>query len=207
MDQTENNKRRKKFFNREILLNKLLTIGEISAEKLLELIFEILHFSKATIHPSRKKQAYLMRQAPITVEIDLKSKVAFLSMLSKLKKENLITQKSNDNLIITSSGKNYLKLKDNKPPWNKHYKKEDAISNEIILVIFDVPEKERIKRDWIRVRLENFGFRVLQKSVWWGTSALPKEFIRDLRKYNMLDYIHIFSVKKKGTISNAIKNP
>ena len=39
----------------------------------------------------------------------------------------------------------------------------------------------------------------------FGNSVLPKEFIADLKKYEMLPYVHIFSVSKKGTISEFLK--
>ena len=45
------------------------------------------------------------------------------------------------------------------------------------IIIFDVPEKIRGKRDLLRKELVAFGFMQLQKSVWAYPYALPKEFI------------------------------
>jgi DNA-binding transcriptional regulator PaaX len=44
------------------------------------------------------------------------------------------------------------------------------------VIVFDVPEKSRGKRDVLRRELVNFGFMQLQKSVWVYPHALPQEF-------------------------------
>jgi len=45
------------------------------------------------------------------------------------------------------------------------------------IIIFDVPEKMRGKRDLLRKELAAFGFMQLQKSVWAYPYKLPEEFI------------------------------
>jgi DNA-binding transcriptional regulator PaaX len=67
-------------------------------------------------------------------------------------------------------------------------------------MIFDIPERERKKRDWIRSQLVSFGFEPLQKSVWSGGSPLPKNFIEDIEIMNLDHCIHIFSVRDSGTL-------
>lgn len=44
------------------------------------------------------------------------------------------------------------------------------------IIIFDVPEKLRGKRDMLRKELTEFGFMQLQKSAWAYPYPLPKEF-------------------------------
>lgn len=198
-------KNRKKLFSREIILEKLLSAGETSTNTLLSLILEIFDIAKAMSLSLPAAQRTLRKQTPPRkIEINLKSKVAFWALLSRLKKEGLIASQDKK-ISITKKGKYYLRLKYEKPSRTKRYLVKNLSETEITLVIFDIPEKERIKRDWIRFQLEQFSFKVLQKSVWWGTTALPKEFIKDLKKYEILDYIHIFSVKKQRTISPIIK--
>ena len=72
------------------------------------------------------------------------------------------------------------------------------------IIIFDIPEKDRKKRAYLRFELIALGFGLLQKSVWIGPGPLPKEFIEYMRKLRLFSYVHIFSIKKKGTISSAI---
>lgn len=68
------------------------------------------------------------------------------------------------------------------------------------LVIFDIPEQQRRKRDVIRAELVAFHFRQLQKSVWIGTCPLPEEFITLIDNLELNGNIHIFSIREKGTI-------
>lgn len=197
-------KRKEKFFNREKILDRLLSVGEVSTEILLGLTLGAFDIAKAMTLSSREAQKAMRNQKYRHIEIDLKSKVAFRSLLSKLKKESLIEEGQKGKIAITENGKKYLLSKADKPSRHKRYSIGNFTGAEIILIIFDVPEKERVKRDWLRFQLENLGFRVLQKSVWWGEAGLPKEFIKDLKKYEIFPYVHIFSVKKKGTISSIV---
>lgn len=69
------------------------------------------------------------------------------------------------------------------------------------VVVFDIPEAIKHCRNWLRQTLINLGFRKLQKSVWIGNVKLPEEFIYNLRKLDILSYVHILSVKDEGTIN------
>ena len=199
----------KKILSREALLEKILNAGEISIEILLGLMLEFFDIAKIMTRSPQSAQKALRKQTPPqNIKIDLKTKMAFYSMLSKLKKENLLQRTKDKKIKITKRGKEYLLQKQNRPlKLTTQYQIDKFEDKEkIILFIFDIPEKERHKRVWIRFYLEKFGFRILQKSVWWGKGGLPKEFIKDLKKYNLLSYVHIFSVKDEGTISSIIKN-
>ena len=68
------------------------------------------------------------------------------------------------------------------------------------LVIFDIPEKERRKRNILRVELVTYDFKMLQKSVWIGATPLPEDFIHKLDKLNLKNKVHIFSVQEYGTL-------
>ena len=69
-----------------------------------------------------------------------------------------------------------------------------------IIVIFDIAEKEKFKRVWLRAALKRLGFRMLQKSVWIGDNQLPSEFITDLKRLKILNAVKIFSVFQEGNI-------
>ena len=68
------------------------------------------------------------------------------------------------------------------------------------LVIFDIPENERRKRDVIRAELVRYGFQQLQKSVWIGRCPIPKDFITLIDVLTLNGKVHIFSVQDQGTI-------
>lgn len=68
-----------------------------------------------------------------------------------------------------------------------------------LIVIFDVPEKKKRYREWLRSELVGFGFELIQKSVWLG-SALPKEFVEYLSKVGILKHIRFFRAAEKDLI-------
>ena len=72
------------------------------------------------------------------------------------------------------------------------------------LVIFDIPEKERKKRDVLRAELVACNFSQLQKSVWMGYNPLPEECIELIDALSLKQRVHIFSVKEKGTIAENV---
>lgn len=73
------------------------------------------------------------------------------------------------------------------------------------LVIFDIPERERKKRDVIRVELAAAGFVQLQKSVWYGERPLPTAFLELVEALDLRSYVHVFSIREAGTIPNTIR--
>lgn len=68
------------------------------------------------------------------------------------------------------------------------------------LVVFDIPEKERHKRDAIRIELMAAGYSQLQKSVWVGQRPIPDDFLELLDALHLHDHVHIFSVRDPGTL-------
>jgi|GEM_PF-258519 len=80
----------------------------------------------------------------------------------------------------------------------KKYTKE--VSKVLLIVSFDVPEKYKAKRDWLRSVLGHLGFRRLQKSIFIGKTKFPEALIKDLRKLSMINFIEIFAVGHRGTI-------
>lgn len=135
-----------------------------------------------------------------------KEEKRFYMLLAKLRKEGMIEKHS---LGIKNAWKltkrgiekiiRYAQLKPKYPvlPKKKYTKKK---INDKILIIFDIPEKWRGQRAWLRHQLNTLGFTKLQQSVWIGTYAVPSDFIHDLKEINLLKYIHIFKISKSGSI-------
>jgi len=112
--------------------------------------------------------------------------------LSKLKQKNYIHKK--DGIWeVTDQGKEYYSAKNNfiyfKSTFSEHTSKE-------YLVIFDIPESERRKRNYIRYQLQKYHYEQLQRSVWYGPGPLPKEFLLHLEKINVRKNILIFKAGK-----------
>ena len=72
----------------------------------------------------------------------------------------------------------------------------------VIIVAFDVPEKKRRKRDWLRKTLKSIGMRLIQQSVWVGRGILPPEFLEDIEKMELMSFVEIFEVTKNGTLES-----
>ncbi len=121
------------------------------------------------------------------------------TMLWRLKQQGLVERvgetKSRMAWQLTGAGKKHLEQAAQDAPT---VRKSDGIAR---LVIFDVPERERTKRNIIRAELVGCGFRQLQKSVWMGNHPLPQDFITLVDDLGLAGKVHIFSIRETGTIS------
>ncbi len=127
-----------------------------------------------------------------------RKKQNFYLILSKLKREGFI-KKNKDKWLITSAGKEKLMKIFKRLPKRKYEKEANST---VKIIAFDIPERERWKRAWLRKNLEDLGFKLLQKSVWMGKAKLPEEFLKDLRKYEIFPYVDIFAITKSGSIKS-----
>lgn len=130
----------------------------------------------------------------------------FYSLLNKLKRDGLIVKKKKGNYTawrITTKGARKLTAMHDPGrisggiPMQSYIKDK---SKEVTIISYDVPEKMRKKRHWLRSNLLALDFSPLQKSVWVGMTEIPEEFWVDLRAQDLIPYVHLFSVNKQGTI-------
>ena len=73
----------------------------------------------------------------------------------------------------------------------------------LTIIVFDIPEKERRKREWLRMCLVAMGFQKLQKSVWMAKGKVQEDFLHALRERDLLRYVHIFVATKQGTLNSG----
>ena len=121
------------------------------------------------------------------------------AILSRLKRQGLVRgagSRKKTKWSLTRRGKRFVQQT-----------KGDIIEREIPpldgicrLVIFDIPEKERKKRDLLRAELAGYNFQRLQRSVWMGFNSLPEDFVILLDTLHLKGKVHIFSVREKGTL-------
>ena len=141
----------------------------------------------------------------------LKEREKFSKLIYKLKAEGLIYESKNSKLQLTSKGKSKLqKLKekilgqkevDNEATESSEHSNESQA--ELLIAIYDIPEYERLKRDRLRKTLEYFGFKFLQRSVWIKEGKVSERFIDLMKEIDVLDYLHLFKITKKGTIEQV----
>ncbi len=131
----------------------------------------------------------------------------FYTLLGYLKRQGLVEAKKKENKNIwhiTKKGIEKLEVIKERNLYSKttvdYSEKEKQGSESVKIITYDIPAKENPKRSWIRWALANLDFTMLQRSVWLGKRKIPEEFLIDLRKRKMMDYVQIFEVAKSGTI-------
>lgn len=122
------------------------------------------------------------------------SRPAFSVILFRLKRQGLVIKtkgKYRAVWALTTKGQNKLKSYSIKPA------KFDGVPR---LVMYDIPETDRKKRDLLRSELVACDYKQLQRSVWLGYCPLPEEFVWSLKNMNLKDKVHIVSIHKTGTL-------
>lgn len=148
----------------------------------------------------------LMRQQllnPTTPHLRKRSVVnqkTLYTTLARLQKQGLVGKK-NVLWIITKKGGEILRKRlNNFLPTHSHKVRHQVASSKNMIVAFDIPEKYRKKRDWLRIELVLLEFSPIQKSVWFGKAPLPRTFINSLNELNILSYIKFFEAKEASII-------
>lgn len=118
--------------------------------------------------------------------------------LSRLKKRGLIDN-NKGRWSISKEGKEFLALRGRDIKQFFPAQKISHKTQKQLIVAFDIPEKKRKYRDWLRFELVTFGFEAVQKSLWFGP-ALPKEFIKYLDEVGLLGHIRFFRVSEDDLI-------
>ena len=134
----------------------------------------------------------------------------YTTMLSRMKKQGLIQKRSSRGgtvWVITREGTDRLKLiKARRQNPNSlttaHY--VASTRREVTIISFDIPEREKGKRRWLRAALGSLSFSLLHKSVWIGTQSIPEEFLDALRERDLLRHVHIVGVPKSGTLEKIV---
>lgn len=134
------------------------------------------------------------------------AKHALSATLSRLKKQGLVAStgpKKKTIWMITKEGREFLKHPPLRAGSNSYQlPPEDNITR---LVTFDIPEKERRKRQWLRAELLACGFYSLHKSVFIGKRPLPSAFIKNIHQLGLDKYTHIIGIEKSGTLNKNRK--
>jgi phenylacetic acid degradation operon negative regulatory protein len=166
-----------------------MTIRELILEKLSEIGEGMLN----AFFPANYPQARIWRSLLGLGNSYKFSRKNFSRTLSGLSGDGLVRRigsKQKAVWQITEEGKELLR----KNLIKTDNAKEDGKTR---LVVFDVPESERRKRRWLRGRLMELGYRPAQRSVWFGKTPLPTQFMKDLKEFKLWQHILIFEVSKE----------
>ena len=124
------------------------------------------------------------------------SKGDFSATLSRLNRQGLVKRSGGKRFAswtLTKEGKEKLKSYE----YIINPTKPDGIPR---LVMYDIPESERKKRDLLRYELMVCDYKQLQRSVWIGYCPLPEEFVKSLKEMNLKNKVQIVSIHKTGTL-------
>ena len=191
---------------KEAILRCIKRAGLITTESLIKIFLTVPLMGAAMMSSSKSGAIQNMDSMASSFEgVDFTSPNSIYSLVAKLGKDGLI-RKEDGVLKILKRGIKYLQERVGIPQWNKHYEKKRRKSNTLNLVIFDIPEKERMKRDWLRKNLKDFGYAQVQQSVWFGSAGLALEFIGDVERYGMRSWVHIIKITKQGSLTNFLRS-
>ncbi len=127
----------------------------------------------------------------------IRNKNSYYSTLNRLKHGGYIVRDGNG-WRTTIEGRKRIKKADTLRSFDSPFSND---SKKNLLLIFDIPEGIRFKRDWLRAHLNKFKYIMVQKSVWVGPSPLPKEFIVYVKEIKIAKYIKTYrlsSAHKQG---------
>ncbi len=132
----------------------------------------------------------------------------FHNLVSYLKSDGIISETITDDkklYRIVEKGKKKLAAllasKQNYVPLSQ-YPKIDGKT--FTIITFDIPEKEKKKRNWFRATLLQLGYKTIQRSVLLGKTKIPQSLIDDLRRLKMIEYVEIFEITKTGSLRHLI---
>ena len=109
--------------------------------------------------------------------------------LHRLQKQGLIVKNPKQKVfVLTQDGKKLLLEVENRlsifqKPWDKKLR----------LVFFDIPEKMKAWRKWLRAELASFRFIKIQESVYAGKYPLPKSFYEEINQQGIDRYIFVIT--------------
>lgn len=157
------------------------------------------------LYPSMEKRFNeIMRENERTKEFGRRRR-KFYQTLCRLKKEGIVVKNNLGTLGLTQRGKDILNEKQRRPPrkWLPLGPYFGNLTKETTVIIFDIPEDQREKREWFRAAITDLGFLMIQKSVWAGKVAIPEQLLTDLRLLSLLAYVKFFTVVAYGTLSES----
>jgi len=72
--------------------------------------------------------------------------------------------------------------------------REDIWDGRWRLVMFDIPEKKREERDWLRWQLLTWDYKPLQKSVFIGKHVIERDFYSECIERGLKDFIRLITI-------------
>ncbi len=119
---------------------------------------------------------------------------AFSRLIYYLKKKGLIgieNLKNKEAILLTKKGSERV-LRIRFKTTSKKYRSDGKWQ----MIIFDIPEKKRKLRDFLRDSLSFLGYKILQKSIWVCPYDVEKDTENLLREYSLDQYVKTFLIEE-----------
>jgi hypothetical protein len=186
----------------------ILTILEHGAEVTPKLLYL---YGTVSYRESARRLGHLMdgdeKRRRFDWVASLKEAQNFYSMLSHLKAEGFIKKQKADGLtswrIVGKGLKKVREMRIEASSGDLLSRYAEAEDSSLKVIIFDIPERDRRKRAWLRSALSSMGFSLLQKSVWIGKKKIPRDFFLELQRKKIFRNIHVFAVTSAGTFRSV----
>jgi len=117
-----------------------------------------------------------------TLKVNL-SRLLKLGLIEKSKREKVycLTDKGEELVLYIQNRYSILEK-----PWD----------GKIRLVVFDISEKEKWLRNWLRRELLLMQFKPLQKSVYVGKYPIPDDLYQEIIKNKLFENVYVFTIEK-----------
>lgn len=125
-----------------------------------------------------------------------KNNKRFNNLVYYLKKNNYIKSKkleSKEAIVLTSRGIDKIKKAYLKESRKEIEKRKDR---KWIMIVFDIPQNQRRKRNLLRSVLQNLGYKIFQQSVWVTPYNVLEKTEKLLQFYSLEDYTRIFLIER-----------
>jgi CRISPR-associated endonuclease Cas2 len=66
----------------------------------------------------------------------------------------------------------------------------------MVMVMYDLPEKQRQMRDIFRSVLVSLGYQEFQKSIWVSKKKVERETEEAIREYDLWEHVRLFIIKE-----------
>ena len=161
---------------------------------------EIKYLSRVNDKKRRKDKALFEEFA--------RERQRFYNLIYYLKSDGIISETITDNKKLyrmAEKGRKklveMLTLRDKIIPLPQYPKVENKT---FTIITFDIPEKEKKKREWLRAVLGQLGYRTIQRSVLLGKTKIPQALLNDINNLKMVEYVEIFEITKTGSLRHLI---
>ncbi len=120
--------------------------------------------------------------------------------ISRLKQQQFVAFEGR-HMVLSKKGKQYLA---NRKVLLRMFDPASLKSRpKSLIIVFDIPEDRKAEREWFRRQLKDFGYEMIQRSVWFGPGPLPSEFVEYVVSINLSESVKVFKASPLSITSPA----